>query len=236
MWIWTNPNRFFIIQLRSNQNKKPNSKVIPGELLRTEYEINQLFKDRKTNDLFRVEPVVVRVNKFNEEAVKKFEEGFNKAHQTGQSIVPVVIDSYGGQVYSLLAMLDILRSSRLPVATIAMGKAMSCGSALLAFGEVGMRYAAPNCTVLIHDVSSFAWGKNEEVKASAEETDRLNQLLFTEMAKHCGQGKKYFLDLIHEKGHADWFMTAKAAKSHRLVDHVKVPVFTVKADVKMVLK
>jgi ATP-dependent Clp endopeptidase proteolytic subunit ClpP len=204
--------------------------------LRTKYEINQLFKDRKTTDLFRVEPVVVRVNKFNEDAAKKFEEEFDKAHQTGQPIIPVVIDSYGGQVYSLMAMLDTMRSAELPVATIAMGKAMSCGSALLAFGEVGMRYAAPNCTVLIHDVSNWTHGKVEEIKSSADETERLNQLLFTEMARHSGQPKKYFLDLIHEKGHADWYMTAKEAKTHKLVDYVRVPSFRISADIKMVLK
>jgi ATP-dependent Clp protease protease subunit len=204
--------------------------------LRTKYEINQIFKNRKAVDLFRVKPVVVRVNKFNEEAAKKFDEEISDAHQTGQPIIPVVVDSYGGEVYSLLSMLDTIRSSELPIATIGMGKAMSCGSALLAFGEVGMRYAAPNCTVLIHDVSNFARGKVEEIKSSSEETERLNQLLFTEMARHCGQPKKYFLDAIHKKGHADWYMTAKEAKLHKLVDHIKVPSFSVSAEVKMVLK
>jgi ATP-dependent Clp endopeptidase proteolytic subunit ClpP len=204
--------------------------------MRTEYEINQLFKNQKTSDLFRVEPVIVRVNKFNEEAAKKFEEDFSKAHQTGQPIVPVVIDSYGGLVYSLLSMLDTVRSSKLPVATIAMGKAMSCGSGLLAFGELGMRYAAPHSTILVHDVSSWNHGKVEEIKSSAKETDRLNRLIFTKMAKHCGHSKKYFLDLIHKKGHADWFMTAKEAKQHGMVDYIKVPAFTISAEVKMVLK
>ena len=204
--------------------------------MRTEYELSNIFKIRKITDLFTVEPVVVTVNKFNEEAAKKFTEDFNKAHQTGQEVIPVVIDSYGGQVYSLLSMLDTIRSSRLPVATIAMGKAMSCGSALLAFGEPGMRYVSPNCTVLVHDVSNWAIGKVEEVKSSAEETERLNQFLFTEMAKHCGQPKKYFLDLIHEKGHADLYMTAKDTKTHRIADHIKIPIFSVKAEVKMVLR
>ena len=42
---------------------------------------------------------------------------------------------------------------------------MSCGAVLLTFGEEGMRFADPNATVMIHDVSSGMYGKIEELKA-----------------------------------------------------------------------
>ena len=82
------------------------------------------------------------------------------AHSTGQKVIPVVIDSYGGQVYSLMSMIAAIESAELPVATIVEGKAMSCGAVLLSFGEQGMRFADPHATVMIHDVSSGGYGKN----------------------------------------------------------------------------
>ena len=32
------------------------------------------------------------------------------AQNTGQSIIPIVIDSYGGEVYSLLKMIDMIKA------------------------------------------------------------------------------------------------------------------------------
>ena len=120
-------------------------------------------------------PVVIRVNKFDEAAAKAFSAAVTKAHNTGQPVLPIVIDSYGGQVYSLMSMISDINHCTIPVATIVQGKAMSCGAILFSFGQEGMRYMDPDSTVMIHDVSSMEYGKVEEVKASAEETERLNQ-------------------------------------------------------------
>ena len=72
----------------------------------------------------RKNPVIITVNKFNEDAVKKFRTDMNMAVNSGQSVIPVVIDSYGGQVYSLMAMVSMIKACPLPVATIIQGKAM----------------------------------------------------------------------------------------------------------------
>ena len=66
----------------------------------------------------RKNPVIIRVNKFDEDAAKKFAQEMAQAHNTGQKVIPVVIDSYGGQVYSLMSMISAIRHSTLPVATI----------------------------------------------------------------------------------------------------------------------
>ena len=99
-----------------------------------------------------------------------------------QMVLPVVIDSYGGQVYSLMSMISDIQHSRIPVATIVQGKAMSCGAILFSFGTEGRRYMDPDATVMIHDVSSMGWGKVEEIKADAKEVERLNQKVYKMMA------------------------------------------------------
>ena len=168
-------------------------------------------------------PVVIRVNKFDEKAAEEFSKSVARAQNTGQPVLPIIIDSYGGQVYSLMSMISDIQHSRLQVATIVQGKAMSCGAILFSFGLDGMRYMDPDATVMIHDVSSMAWGKVEEVKVSAQETDRLNKKIYTMMAKNCGHEENYFLDIVHEKGHADWFLDAKECKRHKLANKLHVP-------------
>ena len=168
-------------------------------------------------------PVIIRVNKFDEESAKEFDSQISLAHNTGQTIIPVIIDSYGGQVYSLMSMISSIKSAALPVATIVEGKAMSCGAILFSFGSESHRYMSPDATVMIHDVSSMGWGKIEEIKASAVETDRLNQKIYTMMAKNCGHHQDYFLDIVHDKGHADWFLESDECKKHNLANHIRMP-------------
>ena len=154
-----------------------------------------------------------------------------KAHNTGQPVIPVIIDSYGGAVYSLMSMISDVRSSKLPVATIIQGKAMSCGAIFSTFGTKGMRYMDPYATVMIHDVSSGAWGKIEEIKADAKEAERLQKRVYNMMAENCGKSKNYFMKLIHDKGHADWYLESDECLEHGLIDHVGTPHFNVDINV-----
>jgi len=171
----------------------------------------------------RKSPVIIRVNKFDEEAAKKFSEQMALAHNTGQKVIPVVIDSYGGQVYSLMAMISAIKHAELPVATIVEGKAMSCGAILFSFGEQGRRFMDPDATLMIHDVSSMDMGKVEELKAGAAEADRLNSIVYKMMAQNCGKKDDYFLKIVDKKKHADWFLNANEAKRHGLSNHLRVP-------------
>ena len=179
----------------------------------------------------RHNPVIIRVNKFDEESAKDFASQMSLAHNTGQKVIPIVIDSYGGQVYSLMSMIAAIKASKLPVATIVEGKAMSCGAVLFTFGEEGMRYMDPDATVMIHDVSSSQWGKVEEIKASAAETERLNKKIYKMMAANCGHDEEFFLKEVHDRGRADWYIEAKEAKKLKMANHLRIPSLTVDVDV-----
>ena len=182
------------------------------------------------------QPVVIRINKFDEPTAKAFSVAVGRAHNTSQPILPIIIDSYGGQVYSLMSMISDIKHCKIPVATIVQGKAMSCGAILFSFGDEGMRYMDPDATVMIHDVSSMEYGKVEEIKASAEETERLNKKIYHMMAENCGQHKDYFLDIVHEKGHADWFLEPDETKKHNLANHLRIPQMKIDVDVRFDFK
>lgn len=179
----------------------------------------------------RKSPVIVRVNKFDEESALKFDQEIAQAHSTGQSVIPVVIDSYGGQVYSLMAMISSIKHAELPVATIVEGKAMSCGAILFSFGKEGLRFMDSNATLMIHDVSSVELGKVEEVKAGAAESERLNEIVYKMMARNCGKKDDYFLKIVDQKKHADWFLDADEALKHGIANHLRVPKISINVDV-----
>ena len=172
---------------------------------------------------FRQNPVIITVNEFTEESALSFRSSMCDAINSGQKIIPVVIDSYGGQVYSLMSMIASINASPVPVATIVQGKAMSCGAILATFGADGLRFVDKDATLMIHDVSSFAFGKVEELKADARESERLNKRVYQMMARNCGKPEDYFTKIIHDKGHADWFLDADECLKHGLANHAKIP-------------
>ena len=184
----------------------------------------------------RKNPAIVRVNKFDEESSKKFAQEMAQAHNTGQKVIPVVIDSYGGEVYALMAMIAVIKDAELPVATVVEGKAMSCGAVLFSFGEEGLRFMDSDATLMIHDVSSMEWGKVEELKANAKEADRLNDKVYTMIARNCGKKDDYFLKIVDKKKHADWFIDADEAKKHNLANQLRLPTLRIDVSVDIELE
>ena len=190
--------------------------------------------DSKIKEIeLRKQPVIIRVNKFDEESASKFAMEVAAAHNTGQKVIPVVIDSYGGQVYGLMSMISAIKHAELPVATIVEGKAMSCGAILFSCGTEGYRFMDPDATLMIHDVSSMDMGKVEELKAGAAEADRLNDKIYKMMAQNCGKKDDYFLKIVDKKKHADWFLDAVEAKKHNLVNHLRVPKMNINVNVEI---
>ena len=179
----------------------------------------------------RYNPVIITVNEFNEDSAQKFCSDMAKAQNSGQSIIPVVIDSYGGQVYSLLRMIDCIDASSVPVATIVEGKAMSCGVILAACGAEGQRYIGSNATLMVHDVSSGSFGKNSEIQASAEETNRLNNKIYQLLSDNTGNSVKWFHKKIMERGRADWFLEPEEAVKLGFSDQVGIPSLEVNMEV-----
>lgn len=179
------------------------------------------------SDPLLANPIIIKVTEFNEKSYGNFADEFQKAIDSKQSIIPINIDSYGGQVYALMGMLELIRTSPVPVATYVATKAMSCGAVLFSAGTKGHRYISPNGTVLVHQVSSVAWGKVEDIVVSADHTVGLNKRLLGILSKNCGHEADYFSKRLLENGNADLFYDAKQSLKHGLANVIKTPTFKV---------
>ncbi len=194
--------------------------------MRTNLTIDPLLNRDKIHEACE-EPVVIRVNNFTEEGLRDFEKELNCASNTGQPIIPIVVDSFGGSVHSVLGMVAAIEYCDLPVATICTTKCMSAGAVLFTFGDDGYRYMHPDATMMIHDAAWGTGGKVEDMKVDTKYVDDINQRMFKKMAKHLGQKQNYILEMIRTKNHLDWFLTAKEAKTIGIANHLRVPKFEV---------
>ena len=179
------------------------------------------------SDALHVEPSIIKITDFDEKGYAHFYDSFQKAVNSKQAIIPINIDSYGGSVYALLGMLELIRTSPVPVATYVATKAMSCGAVLFSAGTDGYRFISPNATVLVHQVSSVAYGKVEDIEVSSKHTTALNKQLMGILSTNCGHKANYFTKQLLANGNADLYYNARESVRHNLANHIKTPVFRV---------
>lgn len=130
--------------------------------------------------------------------------------------INLYINSPGGSVYAGLAIYDAMQMIQAPVSTVAVGVSASMGTALLASGQRGKRYALPHATIHMHPTGGGAQGYTEDVRIATREQERLQAQLFHLMGKHSGHTwqeiEEYFL--------RDRYLNAVEAKAFGLVDEV----------------
>src|SRR5580765_463002 len=130
--------------------------------------------------------------------------------------INLYINSPGGSVYAGLAIYDTMQMIGAPVSTVAIGVSASMGTALLASGAKGRRYALPHATIHMHPTGGGSQGYTEDVRIATREQERLQTQLFHLMGKHTGHHWKE----IEEYFLRDKFMTAPEARAFGLIDEV----------------
>ncbi|MEO5977465.1 MAG: ATP-dependent Clp protease proteolytic subunit [Chryseolinea sp.] len=133
-----------------------------------------------------------------------------------KSTISLYINSPGGSVYAGLAIYDAIQMIPAPVSTVAVGVSASMGTALLAAGATGKRYALPHATIHMHPTGGGAKGYTEDVRIAIREQERLQTQLFHLMGKHSGHTWKEIEDYFLR----DRYLTAPEAKEFGLIDHV----------------
>ena len=177
-------------------------------------------------------PVIVKViGEFNEESAKSLYADCDRALATGQKILPIFIDSYGGWVDSLVGMLDYFQSFRdngVQIVTIACGKAMSCGALLFAMGD--KRFVGKRSRIMFHRVSAGSFGNPDDIGVDAKESERLEKFIFEEVSKNIGKSKGWLFDQLKKNNFSDWYLNAEQSLETKVATGVGIPQFTFTID------
>lgn len=138
--------------------------------------------------------------------------------QDPEKEISLYINSPGGSVTAGLAIYDTMRYITSPVSTVCMGLAASMGAFLLAAGTPGMRFALPNCQVMIHQPSGGFRGQATDIEIHAREILRLKKRLNEILAENTGQS----YDKVAEATERDNYLTPQEAKDFGLIDRILV--------------
>ena len=128
--------------------------------------------------------------------------------------IMLFINTNGGNAYDAFALGDVIRKSKTPVHTIALGWCMSAGFLIYLFGH--KRYMGEYATLMYHDVATFTSGKSEYIKQELSEMKRLANMMNQLIINTSKVGLKTLEDYINRK--AEWYIDLAAALDLELCD------------------
>jgi ATP-dependent Clp protease, protease subunit len=131
--------------------------------------------------------------------------------------IQLYINSPGGSVLDGLAIIDVMKDIDAPVYTCVKGLAASMGAAILSQGD--KRFALPNATIMLHQVSSGAHGNIQDMEVSLDFTRALNDRLLKMIAKSCNKT----ITQIKKDTQRDSWMFAEDALKYGIIDEIKKP-------------
>ena len=88
------------------------------------------------------------------------------------------------------ALIDVMRSSKIPIHTVGLGVIASCGLLLFINGKKGERTLTPNTSILSHQYSWGSWGKEHELFAQVKEYELSTKRIINHYKKCTGLKEK----------------------------------------------
>lgn len=161
-------------RLKSNSIEIQNNCMNPSE-----------YKNRVLNlfgsfDGENINAMMEKLLKWEEEDAEilyKHSQQIKQLSDPTQLLKPIIlnINSPGGYVDELFALIDMLESMSAPVVTRAYGKVCSCGFVLFCIGDE--RYVGNNASLMYHEIAYGIWGKDSEVESYQKYAKKIQKRL-----------------------------------------------------------
>lgn len=127
------------------------------------------------------------------------------------------VNSRGGEIDSLYAIYDTMNYVKPDIITIGFGTVASAGSFVLAAGTKGKRFALPNTSIMIHELSAGTSGKFNDMRVMHKHFTQT----YDRMAEHYSEMTGQKVAKIKKDMERDFYMTAQDAKDYGLIDAIQ---------------
>jgi len=129
--------------------------------------------------------------------------------------INLMINSPGGDVHEMFAIIDYIESLDVKVNTICRGKAFSAAAVILTCGT-GSRMMSKRSTMMFHQSSSFLGGKMSDITAYLDNVKNLEKHVYSLLAERTNKDAEYWKEHMR----TDMFLTAEEAKQLGIIDQI----------------
>jgi len=146
-----------------------------------------------------------------------FECNFKKEERP--ELLNLVITSPGGDLNAAFAIIDAMRGSAMPIRTIGLGQIASAALMVFIAGAKGYRILTPNTSILSHQYSWGAFGKEHELFATVKEFDLTTKKMISHYRKCTGMQEKKIREVLLPP--QDIWLSPQESKEMGLCDDVR---------------
>lgn len=108
----------------------------------------------------------------------------------------LLVTSPGGDLNAAFALIDTMRGSAIPIRTIGLGQIASAGLMIFIAGDKGQRILTPNTSILSHQYTWGAIGKEHELFATVKEFDLTTKKMIAHYKKCTGLNEKKIREVL----------------------------------------
>jgi ATP-dependent Clp protease, protease subunit len=130
----------------------------------------------------------------------------------------LMICSEGGSVEDAFALIDVMKSSSIPIKTVGLGCVASSGLLIFLAGMKGRRMLTPNTSILSHQYSNYHEGKHHELFAIAKEHSLIQERMLRHYQATTGLSAEVILNKLLPP--TDVYLSADEALALGLCDFV----------------
>lgn len=131
--------------------------------------------------------------------------------------VTIYVNSPGGSMSALTAIVDAMDLVSCDVSTLCVGQATGAAAAIIAAGAKGKRALLPNSTLVLHQPEmGNSWGKATEIEIQANEMARKRGWLEDMLAERTGQSR----ERLHHDLENHVYLPAEQALEYGLADSI----------------
>ena len=140
----------------------------------------------------------------------------------GREALRLYVNSPGGDVDQGFALIDIMRWSRIPIHTTAMGLVASMALLVVMAGAKGQRTAMPHCSLLSHRFAAGSGGNHADLVAARVQQDLLHRRIVDHYRTCTRLADESLVEAELLRSTDRWLTPAEAA-DYGLVDRVWAP-------------
>jgi len=161
------------------------------------------------------------IGEINLESAKDIIEWILSANFTEErpESLNIVITSPGGDLNAAFAIIDTMKGSAIPIRTIGLGQIASAGLMIFLAGSKGQRILTPNTSILSHQYTWGAFGKEHELFATVKEYDLTTKKVVEHYKKTTGLAEKKIREVLLPP--QDVWLSPTEAKKLKICDDVK---------------
>jgi ATP-dependent Clp protease protease subunit len=177
--------------------------------------------NKEPSQLLQESGMYVFMDEVNAETIKPVVEWIlfaNHVAKRKKKELLLMICSEGGSVEHAFALIDVMRSSTIPIKTVGLGTIASSGLLIFLSGSRGRRILTPNTSILSHQYSAYSEGKHHELFSITKEFNLVNERMVEHYKETTGLDEATIKSQLLPS--SDVWLTAEEAMSMGICDYI----------------